>query len=49
MVKDLALEGVKCILESLDEPSGHPHETTQNPHPNTSGLDLQAILMALAR
>ena len=37
------------ILESFDKPLDYPHETTQNPHPDTSGLDLQAILMALAR
>ena len=37
------------ILESLNEPSGHLHETTQNPHPDTLGLDLQAVLMVLAR
>jgi len=49
MAQDPALEEVEHILESLDEPLGHPHETTQNPYSDTSGLDLQAILMVLAR
>jgi len=49
MAQDPALEEVEHILESLDEPLGHPHETTQNPHSDTLGLDLQAILMLLAR
>jgi len=37
------------ILESLDEPLGYLHKTTQNPYSDISRLDLQAILMALAR
>jgi len=49
MAQDPALEEMEHILESLDEPLGHPHETTQNPHSDTLGLDLQAILMLLAR
>ena len=40
MAQDPALEEVEHILESFDEPSGHPHKTTQNPHSDTSGLDL---------
>jgi len=40
MAQDPALEEVEHILESFDEPSGHSHKTTQNPHSDTSGLDL---------
>jgi len=40
---------LQYILESLDEPLGYLHKTTQNPYSDISRLDLQAILMALAR
>ena len=49
MVKDSALEGVEHTLNSHNQQQDHPCNNSQNPHPDTSGLDLQAILLALAR
>ena len=36
-------------LDSYDQQQDHPRDNSQNSHPDTSGLDLQAILLALAR
>ena len=36
-------------LDSHDQQQDHLRDNSQNPHPDTSGLDLQAILLALAR
>ena len=49
VVEEPTPEEGKHTLESYDEHMDCPLNTPQNPHPNTSGLDLQAILMALAR
>jgi len=49
MVKDSAPEDIEYTLDSHDQQQDHLRNNSQNPHPNTSGLDLQAILLALAR
>jgi len=48
-VEDSAPEKVEHTLDSHDQQQDHLHNNSQNPHPDTSGLDLQAILLALAR
>ena len=40
---------MECTLDSYDQQQDHPRDNSQNSHPDTSGLDLQAILLALAR
>jgi len=40
---------VERTLDIHNEQPDHLRDTSQNPHPDTSGLDLQAILLALAR
>jgi len=37
------------ILDSHNEQPDYLHDISQNPYPDTSGLDLQAILLTLAR
>jgi len=49
MVKDSAPEDIEYTLDSHDQQQDHLCNNSQNPHPDTSGLDLQAILLALAR
>jgi len=49
IVEDSALEGVERTLDSYDQQQDHPRDNSQNPQLDTSGLDLQAILLALAR
>jgi len=49
IVEDSAPEGVEHTLDSHDQQQDHPRDNSQNPYPDTSGLDLQAILLALAR
>jgi len=49
IVKDSAPEEVERTLDSHNQQQDHLHDNSQNPHPDTSGLDLQAILLALAR
>ena len=48
-VKDSAPEGVEHTLDSYDQQQDHLHDNSKNPYPDTSGLDLQAILLVLAR
>ena len=49
VIEESAPEGVECILEDPHEHSERPTATPLNPLPDFSGVDLQAILMALAR
>jgi len=49
VAKEPVPEGVECTLDIHNEQPDHLHDTSQNPHSNTFGLDLQAILLALAR
>ena len=49
VIEESALEGVERILENLHEHSERPTATPLNPLPDFLGLDLQAILMVLAR
>ena len=49
MVEESAPEGAEHTLDSQDQQQDHPRNNSQNPHLDTSGLDLQAILLALAR
>ena len=49
VIEESALEGVERILEDPHKHSEWPIATSLNPLPDFSGLDLQAILMALAR
>jgi len=48
-VEDLAPEGVEHTLDTYDQQQDHLRDNSKNPHPDISGLDLQAILLALAR
>jgi len=49
VIEESAPEGVERILEDPHEHSERPTATPLNPLPDFSGVDLQAILMALAR
>jgi len=49
IVEDSAPEGVEHTLNSHNQQQDYLCDNSQNPHPDTSGLDLQAILLALAR
>jgi len=49
IVEDSAPEGMEYTLDSHDQQQDYPRDNSQNPYPDTSGLDLQAILLALAR
>ena len=49
MVEDSAPEGVEYTLNSHNQQQDHLHDNSQNPHLDTFGLDLQAILLVLAR
>ena len=49
VAKEPVPEGVEHTLDIHNEQPDHLHDTSQNPHPDTSGLDLQAILLALVR
>jgi len=49
MVEDSAPEGVEYTLNSHNQQQDHLHDNSQNPHLDTFGLDLQAILLALTR
>jgi len=49
VAKEPVPEGVEYTLDIHNEQPDHLHNISQNPHSDTSGLDLQAILLALAR
>jgi len=49
IVEDSAPEGMEHILDSHDQQQDHSRDNSQNLHPDTFGLDLQAILLALVR
>jgi len=40
MVEESAPEGTERTLDSPDQQQDHPHDDSQNPHPDISGLDL---------
>jgi len=49
VAKESVPQGVEHTLDIHNEQPDHLHDASQNPHLDTSGLDLQAILLALAR
>jgi len=49
VIEESAPEGMECILEDSHKHSERPTTTPLNPLPDFLGLDLQAILMVLAR
>jgi len=49
VAKESVPEGIEHTLDIHNEQPDHLHDASQNPHLDTSGLDLQAILLALAK
>jgi len=49
VAEELPPEETDCILESHQEYPNCPSEAFQDPPTHIAGLDLQAVLMALAR